>query len=220
VRFPDPEGKKIVAIGWSIYPSLPSWTWPGQEGKNLEVEVYSGTEKVRLYLNDKLIGEKPTTKEQESKAVFSVSYAPGTLKVVDLKGDHEVAHTVLQTAGEPAKLRLTADRKTIQANGEDLSFITIEALDSEGRLEQNSDQEVHFTIDGPGTILAVGNGDTASKEAYQGNQRALFHGRALVVIRSSREAGAIHLQTNAENLGSTEITINASTAEPRAELKE
>lgn len=220
VRFPEPEGKKIVAIGWSMYPSLPSWTWPGQEGKNLEVEVYSGTEKVRLYLNDKLIGEKPTTKEQESKTVFSVPYAPGTLKVVGLNGDREVAHTVLQTAGAPAKLRLTADRKTIQADGEDLSFITIEALDSEGRLILSADQEVHFTIDGPGTILAVGNGDAASKESYQGNQRALFRGRALVVIRSSRDPGVIHLRANTDKLGSSEITINASASQPRSELKD
>ena len=76
VRLPEPEGKKIIAIMWATYPTLPSWNWPGQEGKELQVEVYSGAEKVQLFLNDKLIGEKPTGREQEFKAVFSVPYGP------------------------------------------------------------------------------------------------------------------------------------------------
>ena len=67
VRLPEPEGKKIVAMGWSVYPTLPSWTWPGQEGKPLTVDVYSGAESVRLYLNDKLIGEKPTDAIRHSR---------------------------------------------------------------------------------------------------------------------------------------------------------
>jgi len=65
VRLPEPEGKKIIAVGWATYPTLPTWTWPGREGKDLEVEVYSGTEKVQLFLNGKLIGEKPTGRDQE-----------------------------------------------------------------------------------------------------------------------------------------------------------
>ena len=80
VRLPEPDGQKIIAAGWATYPTLHTWNWPGQEGKELQVEVYSGAEKVRLFLNDKLIGEKPTGREQEFKATFSVPYAPGTLK--------------------------------------------------------------------------------------------------------------------------------------------
>ena len=159
VRLPEPEGKKIIAVGWATYPTLRSWTWPGQEGKEMQVEVYSGAEEVRLYLNDKLIGEKPTGREQEFKAVFDVPYAPGTLKAVGVRGDSAVAESVLTTAGKPAQLRLTADRSVLQADGQDLSFITVEALDSEGHLQPNADQEIQFSISGPGTIVAVGNGD-------------------------------------------------------------
>ena len=99
VRLPEPEGKKIIAIMWANYPTLSYWNWPGQEGKELEVEVYSGAEKVQLFLNDKLIGEKPTGREQEFKAVFPVPYAPGTLKAVGLRGDRVVAENVLTTRG-------------------------------------------------------------------------------------------------------------------------
>ena len=159
VRLPEPEGKKIIAIMWAIYPTLPSWTWPGQEGKELQVEVYSGAEKVRLFLNDKLIGEKPTGREQEFKAMFAVPYAPGTLKAVGLRGDRAVAESVLTTAGDAARLRLTADRTVVNADGEDLSFVTVEAVDAQGRLQPHADQEVQFALSGPGVIAAVGNGD-------------------------------------------------------------
>ncbi len=102
VRLPEPEGKKIIAVGWATYPTLPTWTWPGQEGKELQVEVYSGAEKVRLFLNGKLIGEQPTGREQEFKATFSVPYAPGTLKAVGMRGDKAVAESELTTAGQKA----------------------------------------------------------------------------------------------------------------------
>jgi len=218
VRLPEPEGKKIVSIGWSVYPTLPSWTWPGSDGKDMQVEVYSGTEKVRLYLNDKLIGEMPTNPEQQRKALFTVPYAPGTLKAAGVNGDREVATSVLQTIGDPVKLRLTADRNVLHADGEDLSFITVEAVDAEGRLQPNASAEVQFTLNGPGTLLAAGNGDGTSKEPYQGDHRALYNGRALVVVRSSRTPGAIRLSANAPALTTAETSIETERTNPMAEL--
>jgi beta-galactosidase len=219
VRLPEPEGKKIVAIGWSVYPTLPSWTWPGQEGKDMQVEVYASTEKVRLYLNDKLIGEMPTGTEQQRKAMFTVAYAPGSLKAVGVNGDREVTTNVLQTVGDPVKIRLTADRKVLQADGEDLSFVTVEALDAQGRLQLNTSAEVKFAIIGPGTIIAVGSGDGRSTEAYQGNQRALFHGRALVVVRTARTSGSIRLSASAPSMASTQVNIRTEPVKPMTELR-
>ena len=219
VRLPEPEGKKIIAVGWAVYPTLPSWTWPGREGKDMQVEVYAGTEKVRLYLNDKLVGEMPTGVKQQRKAVFSVPYAPGTLKAVGVNGDREVATSVLETAGEPIKLRLTADRSTLHADSEDLSFVTVEAVDAQGRVQPNAANEVRFTISGPGTIVAVGNGDGTSKESYQGDHRALFDGRALVVVRTSRTAGAIRLAASAPGMKAGDVTIRAEVGSAKAELQ-
>ncbi len=219
VRLPEPEGKKIIAVGWAVYPTLPSWTWPGREGKDMQVEVYAGTEKVRLYLNDKLIGEMPTTTDQQRKAVFTIPYAPGTLKAVGVNVDREVATSVLQTAGDAVKLRLMADRNVLQADGEDLSFVTVEAVDTEGRLQPNAASEVQFTMSGPGTIIAVGNGDGSSKESYQGDHRALFNGRALVVVRTSRTPGSIRLAASVPGMIAGEITIRTEPGSPRAELR-
>jgi beta-galactosidase len=216
VRLPEPEGKKIIAIMWATYPTLPSWTWPGQEGKNLDVEVYSGADKVQLFLNGKLIGEKPTGREQEFKAVFSVPYAPGTLKAVGLRGDRVVAQSVLTTTGKATKLRITPDRSMIHADGEDLSFVTIEAVDSNGRPDLRGDQDVQFDLSGPGTIAAVGNGDAQDPDSYHANHRKLYRGRTLVVIRSSRQAGVIRLTARSEGLieGSMAIAAKASPPHP------
>jgi beta-galactosidase len=218
VRLPEPEGKKIVSIGWSVYPTLASWTWPGCDGKDMQVEVYSGTEKVRLYLNDKLIGEMPTSPEQQRKALFTVPYAPGTLKAAGVNGDREVATSVLETTGDPVRLRLTVDRNVLHADGEDLSFITVEAVDAQGRLQPNASAEVQFTLSGPGTLMAVGNGDGTSREAYQGDHRALFNGRALIVVRSSRTPGRVRLSANATAMTPAETSIETERTTAMAEL--
>jgi beta-galactosidase len=98
------------------------------------------------------MGEQPTGREQEFKASFSVPYTPGTLKVVGIRNNRPVAESVLATAGNASKLRLTADRTKIHADGEDLSFVTVEGVDAEGRLQPHADQEVQFSISGPSVI--------------------------------------------------------------------
>jgi len=219
VRVPAPEGKKIVAIGWAVYPTLESWTWPGQEGKTMQVEVYAGTEKVRLYLNDKLVGEKATGVEQERRTIFDVPYAPGVLKAVGVNGGREVVSRVLTTVGAPERMELKADHTVLKADGGDLAYVMVDATDGQGRLEPNADGEVSFAISGPGTIVAVGNGDGMSTEAYQGAQRKLFHGRALVVVRTRREAGNIRVTAEAAGMKAGEVTVRSQKAAETAEIK-
>ena len=218
VRLPEPEGKKTVVVGWSVYPTLPSWTWPGQDGKDLQVEIYSGAEKVQLFLNGKLIGEEPTGREQQFKALFTVPYAPGTLKAVGLRGHRAVAESVLTTVGKPVHLRLTADRTALQADGQDLSFITVEALDAHGKLQPNADQEIHFVLTGPGVIAAVGNANGRDNAPYQGDHRKLFQGRALIVVRTNKQSGSIHLTASTAGLTDSSIDLQAKPAPRRAEL--
>jgi len=218
VRLPEPEGKKIIAIMWATYPTLASWNWPGNEGKELEVEVYSGAEKVQLFLNDKLIGEKPTGLEQEFKAVFSVPYAPGTLKAVGLRGDRVVAESVLTTADKAGTLRLKADRTMLQADGEDLSFVTVEAVDANGRTVPGADQEVQFNLSGSGMIAAVGNGDGQDTGSYHSDRRKLYYGRALVVIRTSKQTGRAILSAKAAGLHDASLTFEIKATPPQPEI--
>jgi beta-galactosidase len=113
---------------------------------------------------------------------------------------------------------MTADRAIIHADGQDLAFVTVEALDAEGRPQPQSDQEVRFSINGPGAIAAVGNGDGQDSASYQGDRRKLYQGRALVVVRTSNQHGLITLTAKAPGLNDAVATIQAEAVEPRPEL--
>ena len=112
-------------------------------------------------------------------------------------------------AGEAAQVRLTADRTSLRADGQDLSYVTVEVVDKNGQPHPHAGHQVEFKISGPGVIMAVGNADMTSDEMYQGNQRKLFNGKALVVVRTSRSAGAIRLTASAAGLKPATLGIES-----------
>ena len=209
VREPEPSPLKIKETLWSVWPTWESWTWPGFEGKIIEVEVYSKYPKVRLYLNEKLIGEKATTLDQQFKATFSLPYSPGVLKATGLLNDKEIESKTLQTAGEAAKIKLTADRNEMLANGQDLSFVTVEITDKEGILQPNATNRLYFKIEGAGKIIGVGNADLKDTDPYVSNTRKAWKGKALVVVRSTTEAGNINLTVSSPGLEEATVMLKA-----------
>jgi beta-galactosidase len=209
VREPAPEPLAIKTTLWSVWPTWESWTWPGFEGKTIPVEVYSKYPKVRLYLNDKFIGEKNTSIDQEFKATFSIPYSAGILKAVGVENDKEVAFKILKTADRAVQMKLTADRKEISATGQDLSYITVEITDKDGIFQPNAANRLHFKIEGPGIIAGVDNADMKDPEQYTGNTRKAWKGRALVVIKSTHQAGEIKLWVTADGLKGENIIIRS-----------
>lgn len=210
VKEPDNYYGKIKETAWSVWPTWESWTWEGHEGKPIDVEVYSRYPKVRLYLNDKLVGEQPTGVEQQFKAVFNMPYQPGTLKAVGVEDDREVEEKVLVTAGKPAKIRLTADRKTLTANGQDLSFVTVEVVDKDGRVVPGAENRLTFDVKGAGVIAAVGNANLRDTDSYVGNQRNAWKGRAMVILKSARKNGSIRLKASAKGLASASLVVKVN----------
>ncbi|MDM8159983.1 glycoside hydrolase family 2 TIM barrel-domain containing protein [Labilibaculum sp. K2S] len=207
VREPEPEPLEIKTTWWSVWPTWESWTWPGFEGRNIDVEVYSKYPKVRLYLNNKLVGEQATTRDQQFKAIFSVPYSSGQLKAVGVENDKEMESTILQTSGDAAKIKLTADRKEILANGQDLSYITVEITDKDGIIQPNAANRLNFKIDGPGVIAGVDNANIKDCDQYVGDSRKAWKGRALVVIKSTHDVGDIKLMVASPGLAETVIII-------------
>ncbi|HEY5509151.1 MAG TPA: DUF4982 domain-containing protein, partial [Paludibacter sp.] len=177
------------------------------EGKEIQVEVYSKYPKVRLYLNDKLVGEQATTEEQQFKATFTLPYKAGELKSVGVIDNKEVETSILQTSGNAAKIRLIPDRSKISADGQDLSFVTVEITDTDGRLQPNAGNRLHFKIDGPGVIAGVDNANLSDLDSYVGTSRKAWHGRALVVIRSKKNAGNIKLTVSSQGLTKAILTV-------------
>jgi len=209
VREPAPEPLEIKETWRSVYPTWESWTWPGFEGKTIQVEVYSKYPKVRLYQDNKLVGEQATTRDQQFKATFAVPYSSGQLKAVGVENDKEMESTILKTAGDAAKIKLTADRKEILANGQDLSFITVEITDKDGIVQPNATNRLHFKIDGHGVIAGVDNASIKDTDPYVGNTRKAWKGKALVVIKSNHHAGEIKLSVTSNGLEEKSITVKS-----------
>jgi len=210
---PTPDGRPWNLSQWAMPPALPSWTWPGQEGKELAVEVYSRYASVRLYLDKKLVGEKPTTRSEEFKATFSVPFVPGTLRAVGVTQGREVETFTLNTARAAARIRLSADRARIKADGQDLVFVTVEIVDQNGVVQPQADHAIKFQIEGPASLAGVGNRDMTTGESYRANPHRVYQGRELLVLRSTHERGKIKVTATAPGLASTTIKLS-STAQP------
>ena len=184
VKEPDGYHGKIHETAWSVWPTWESWNWPSWEGKPIDVEVYTKAPEITLYLNDRPIGTKAVSQSTEYKAVFTVPYEAGTLRAeAGGKG------ATLSTAGEPARLRLTADRPVITADGQDLSFITVEVIDREGHVCPDAAVPCEAVVKGQGTLLSFASADLKDREPYTSPRVTTWKGRALLVVRSSQKKG-------------------------------
>ena len=188
VKEPNGYHGDIKTTMWSVWPTWESWTWPGWEGKPIEVEVYTKAPEVKLYLDDRLIGTKQVSRETEFKAVFSVSYKAGTLRAE--AGGESVT---LKTAGEPARLRLTPDRTVMAADGQSLAFVTVEVLDKQGIPVPEAAIPCEATVKGAGKLLAFASADLKDTEPYTSPRVKTWKGRALLVIRSTQKGGSVNV---------------------------
>lgn len=209
VKEPNPDNGEMKETLWSVWPTWESWTWPGMDNKPLEVEVYSKYPKVKLYHNNQLIAEKETNLSTQFKATIPVNYQPGELKVVGIDKDGKTETKVLRTASAPARIQLTADRKVLQANGQDLCYVNVQLQDAAGNPQPNADNTLHFEVEGAGTLIGVDNALLTDTTLYQSNTRKAWKGRAMVVIRSARKAGNITLKVKAEGLPESKLIITS-----------
>lgn len=210
VKEPNPDNGEIKETMWSVWPTWESWTWPGREGKQLEVEIYSKYPLVRLYLNNQLIAEKQTTISEEYKATIPVNYSAGELKVIGYENDIQMETKILNTASKPAQIKLTPDRKGLKANGQDLSFVIVELKDADGIIEPNAENQLRFKVEGPGVIAGVDNARLNDADLYVSNTRRAWKGRAMVVIKSTHNAGNIKLTVSSAGLPDAAIAIKST----------
>jgi beta-galactosidase len=143
----------------------------------------------------------------------SVRYAPGTLQAVGYVNGVAVLTNTVTTTGPAASIALVPDRSTILADGRDVSVVTVEVLDAQGRVVPTANNLINFSITG-GAIIGVGNGDPSSHESDKASQRSAFNGLAEVIVQSTGQPGAITLTATATGLTSTNVTITAASSLP------
>lgn len=141
---------------------LPHWNWRGKEGQNIDVWAYSNCKEVELFLNGRSLGKKTTPKN--SHLQWTVKYEPGTLLAKGYTDGKMMTEEKEETTGAPARIKLTADRTTIHADGKDLSIVTVAVTDENGRVVPDAANRIDFDLQGPGKIIGVGNGDAISHE--------------------------------------------------------
>ena len=141
---------------------LPHWTWSGTEGQEIDVRCFSNCDEVELFLNGQSLGKQAMPANSHLR--WKVKYTPGTLAAKGLKAGQVVAGDTVETTGAPAALKLTPDRPAINADGEDISIISVAVADAQGRVVPTAGNLVRFELSGPGKILGVGNGDPSCHE--------------------------------------------------------
>ena len=190
----------VVPMNWT------NWT----AGQSVKVMVYTNADGVELFLNGKSQGSK-TMDAATGHLEWSVPFAMGTLEAKATKGGTVVASDKVQTAGAAASLVLTADRTTVAADGRDLAFVEVDVVDAQGVLVPQASNTINFTIEGPGTIVGVDNGDSTSHESYKGQSRSAFSGKALVIIQATTTPGTVTLKAASGTLAGTSAVIVTKT---------
>jgi beta-galactosidase len=206
---------------------LPHWNWENSGLKEIPVYCYTNTDEAELFINGKSQGRKikgtdktripvnfgawngrPNYFDSPYRLSWNVSFEAGEIEVVAYNDGKEVTRKSIKTAKKAAQISLLPDRNEINADGEDLSFITVKIEDKHGNFHPLADNLVNFKITGPATIAAVDNGNAASIEPFQANYRKAFNGLCLLVIKSKKgQTGDITIEASSEGLKGQTIKI-------------
>jgi beta-galactosidase len=195
---------------------LPHWNWPGYEGKEIAVWVYSNLETVELFLNGQSLGRKDMKKD--SHLAWNVTCAPGTIEARGYKDGKQVMTAKRETAGPAARLVLTADRTEISADGEDVAMFAVEVQDSQGRVVPTADNQVSFRVYGEGRVIGVGNGDPTSQESDKGSSRKTFSGLCMAIVQSTKTAGNLAVEAGSPGLALASVTIVSNAVKLRPQV--
>ncbi len=180
---------------WGREPVLhlfPHWNFDGREGDEIPVWVHSNLESVELFVNGKSQGAKPVP--HLAHVEWKVRYEPGAIEARGTKNGKVVLTEKRETTGPATALRLTADRTEIDADGEDVAVVKVEALDSEGRAVPTAQNLIAFKVSGEGALIGVGNGNPNCQESDKEPRRSLFNGLAAVILQSTKTAGTIEIE--------------------------
>ncbi|NUO84290.1 DUF4982 domain-containing protein, partial [candidate division KSB1 bacterium] len=194
---------------WTNKPVLhifPHWNWSA--GDTIDVWAYTNFDDVELFVNGASFGVKQKT-DEVCQLVWRVPFAPGVLKAIGRAESQPSLTREIKTAGKPDRIILEADRDRIQADGHDLSFITVKVVDAEGTLAPRADNLINFEIQGEGKIVGVDNGLQTSHEPFKANSRKAFHGMCLVVVQSNGKVGSISLSATSEGLQAATVGLLA-----------
>lgn len=190
---------------------LPHWNWPDRIGQVVPVHVYTSGTEAELFVNGKSWGRRSKREGQDFRLVWdSVVYQPGSVRVVAYKNGQKWAEDEVQTTGEARKIRLEADRNSLDAGSRELAFVTVRLTDEEGRTVPTACCPLKFEVEGAGELVATDNGDPISFTPFQSAEREAFNGLALAIVRARKgAAGEIRVRVSGEGLEPAVLQLEA-----------
>ncbi|PJJ08138.1 beta-galactosidase [Flavobacterium sp. 1] len=202
------DGYYAYKAAWTDIPTVhifPHWNWAGKEGQKMPVHCYTNCDEVELFLNGKSIGRQKAVPYK--KLIWDLVYKPGKLEARGYKAGKLVTKDIVETTTAPAHVALNSDVNTIKADGCDVAIIKVSIKDAKGRVVPTANNLVKFSIEGPGKIIGVANGNPSSHEPDKASQRMAFNGYCIVLVQSDKQAGEIKIKALSENLKGTEVVI-------------
>ena len=192
---------------------LPHWNWEGREGEVTPVFVYTSYPKAELFINGKSQGireKNDSTLQTRYRLMWNETrYEPGEVKVVAYdKSGNPAAEKVIRTAGKPHHIVATANRTTLDANGDDLAYITVQVADKDGNIVPTETRRVKFNVKGAGSFEATANGDPTCVLPFQNPEMDLFSGAATAIVRSSDKKGPLTFTATAKGLKPATVVID------------
>ena len=164
----------------------------------MEVQTITNCERVQLAINGKVMGVKRTADFANHTIVWQVPYTPGHIEARGINGTDTVAHYELRTAGDPVALKATADRTTLTADGQDLSYIQLQLVDKDGIAVPHKNLRIKGTVEGPAKLVGLINNDLRRTTPFTSTEDITHFGRAFAVVQTTREAGNIRLRLDVE----------------------
>lgn len=181
--------------------------WNREAGKKYNLYTYTNADEVELLINGKSIGVQKNASEVKNRNVIfwqNVPYQSGKITAIARKGGKIVAQHELETSGEAVALKLEMENTNWKADGMDLQYAKVYAIDSKGRRVPTAQGEVTFDVNGAASLIAVDNGDHASDELFDGSKKILHKGFAMAILRSTESAGNVKLKVSAPGLKGVE----------------
>lgn len=187
---------------------LPHWNWPERKGLVTPVHVYTSGDEAELFLNGKSLGKKKKGQYEYRLKWDDVVYQPGELKVIAYKNGVKWAEDVVKTTEKASQLSATTDRSAIRADGTDLIYVTVRIEDKNRLLVPRSNNQLNFSIEGPGRIVATDNGDATSKELFQAKSKKAYNGMCLVIVAAEKgESGSFTVKAEAKGLKTAIVKV-------------
>ena len=188
---------------------LPHWNWPERKGLVTPVHVYTSGDEAELFLNGKSLGKKKKGEFEYRLVWDDVVYQPGELKAIAYKNGVKWAEDIMRTTDKAYKLSVSADRTLVNADGKDLVFITVKIEDKNSLPVPRTGNQLSFSIEGPGRIVATDNGDATSFESFQAKSKRAFNGMCLVIVAAEKGAkGSFTVKAESKGLRAANVKVD------------